>query len=212
MAWPHVDVRLLIGLALVVVALIGGLSLWNEMQVTQPIVVAARPIPAGHVVTDQDLGIAEARLEGSLGGLAVGANDRASLIGQTAQAAIPEGAMIVRPTLGHGPVIGASEVAITVPVDANAIYSGLRRGDAVAVLATSEQGRPQSLTTVLLDRAVVFDIAAEASRVALGGTAEEGGRITNVTILVPREQAESVTHALVNGRLTLTLVAAEPAS
>lgn len=210
-AWPHADMRLLVGLVLVVVALVGGLSLWNEMQVTQPIVVATRTIPAGHVVTDQDLGIAQARLEGSLAGLAIGANDRATLIGQTAHAAIPEGAMIVRPNLGRGPAIGAGEVALTVPVDANAIYPGLRRGDTVTVLATSEQGRPQSLTAAVLDRAVVFDVAAEASRVALGGTAEAGGRITNVTILVPRDQAERITHALVNGRLTLTLVSSEPA-
>lgn len=209
-ALPHADVRLLLGVVLVVVALVGGLSLWSQMRVTEPVVIAARAIPSGHVITAEDLALADARLEGPLAGLAIGEGARASLIGQTATAPIPAGAMVVRPALGTGPTIAPSETAITVPVEANAVFPGLRRGDRVGVFATSEQGRPQSLTTPLLDRAIVYDVSLEASRVSLGGSGANEGRITNVTILVPRDQAERVTHSLVNGRLTLVLVATEP--
>jgi len=196
---------------LVVVALVGGLSLWSQMRVTSPVLVAARAIPSGHVIAADDIALAEARLEGPLAGLAIGESGRAAIIGQTTVAPIPAGAMIVRPAVGTGPIVAADEVAITVPVEANAVFPGLRRGDHVGVFATSEQGRPQSLTTPLLDRATVYDVALEASRVSLGGSdANATGRITNVTLIIPRDQAERVTHALVNGRLTLVLVAREP--
>jgi len=200
----------LLGVVLVVVALVGGLSLWSQMRVTEPVVVAARAIPSGHVIAADDLALAEARLEGPLAGLAIGEGERPAIIGQTAAGPIPAGAMIVRPDLGAGPVVAPGEVAITVPVEVNAVFPGLRRGDHVGVFATSEQGRPQSLTTPLLDRAIVYDVSLEASRVSLGGSGANEGRITNVTILVPSDQAERVTHSLVNGRLTLVLVASEP--
>ncbi len=211
--WPHANTRLLVGMLLVVVALVGGLSLWSQMRVTAPIVVAARALPAGHVIAAEDLATAEARLEGPLAGLAIGNAERASVIGQTVAAPIPAGAMIVRPSLGTGPTIGPDEVAVTVPVPVDTVFARLRRGDQVAVLATSDKGHPQSLTSVLLERVTVYDVSLDTSRVTLGGSSQgsgsqgDVGRPTNVTILVPRSEAEAVTHSLVNGTLTLALVA-----
>lgn len=211
--WPHANIRLLVGMLLVVVALVGGLSLWSQMRVTVPIIVAARALPAGHVIAAEDLVAVEARLEGPLASLAIGEADRSSVIGQTVAAPIAAGAMVVRPGLGTGPTIGQDEVAVTVPVPADTVFARLRRGDQVAVLATSEKGRPQSLTSVLLERVTVYDVSLDASRVTLGGGSQSSssqgdvGRITNVTILVPRAQAEAVTNSLVNGTLTIALVA-----
>lgn len=208
---PRVDVRLLVGLALMAAAVAGGLSLWSQMRVTEPVVVAARTIPAGHVLTAGDLTVTQARLEGPLATLAIGEAELGSIVGQTATAPIHAGALVVRPGVGSGPVIGADEVAVTVPVPADAIFGKLRRGDHVAVMATSDQGKPQSLTSTLLQRATVYDVAVEASRVSIGGgNQDEDGRISNVTLLIPRAEAERVTHALVNGKLTLLLVAPDP--
>ncbi|MGE3857701.1 MAG: hypothetical protein AB7G21_12165, partial [Dehalococcoidia bacterium] len=84
-----------------------------------------------------------------------------------------------------------------------------RRGDQVAVLETSDPARPGSATKLLLDRATVYHVALDATRVGLGGgsgNSDGGGRITNVTLVVPRTEAERVTHGLVTGRLTLVLV------
>ena len=116
------------------------------------------------------------------------------------------------PDLGSGPVIGPDQVAVTVPVQADAVYARLRRGDEVAVMATSDRGKPQSLTVALLERATVFDVALESSRVSLGGggNTEEDGRLTNVTLLISRSEAQRVAHAVVNAELTVLLLAPEP--
>ena len=210
-ALPRVDVRLLAGLLLVAVAVAGGLSLWSQAQITAPVVVAAREIPPGHVIERGDLAVSQARLEGPSASLAIAEAEMTTVVGRTASAAIHAGELIVRPDLGTGPAIGPDQVAVTVPVKVDAVYPGLRRGDEVAVMATSEQGKPQSLTVTLIDRATVFNVSLESSRVSLGGSdAEEDGRPTNVTLLVPRSEAEDVAHAVVNAELTLLLLAPEP--
>lgn len=212
-ALPRADVRLLVGLALVAVALVGGLSLWRQAQVTMPVVIAAREIAAGQVIERGDLDLTQARLEGPLAALTFGEAELSTLVGSTAAAAIHPGELVVRPDLGSGPVIGPDQVAVTMPVQADAVYARLRRGDEVAVMATSDEGKPQSLTQALLERATVFEVAFESSRVSLGGggDSEQNGRLTNVTLLIPRSEAERVAHAVVNAELTLLLLAPAPA-
>ena len=216
-ALPRVDVRLLAGLALVAVAVVGGLTLWRQAQVTVPVVVAVRDLPPGHVIERADLDVTQARLEGPLASLAMRESEISGVVGRTASGRVHAGALVVRPDLGTGPVIGPDQVAVTVPVQADAVYARMRRGDEVAVMATSDKGKPQSLTVALLPRATVFDVAIESSRVTLGGgggnttDAEEGGRLTNVTLLTPRAEAERVAHAVVNSQLTLLLLAPQPA-
>lgn len=205
-ALPRMDLRLLAGLLLVAVAVAGGLAFWNAARVTEPVVVAARDIPAGHVIERSDLALAEARLEGPLASLAFGEADLSTIVGGTAAGAIHDGELVVRPDLGTGPLIGADDVAVTVPVAADTVYPELRPGDVVAVLATSERGKPQSRTVTLLERATVFSVVIEASRVSLGNDGDEAGRPANVTLVVPRSEAERVAHALVNETLTLVLL------
>lgn len=212
-ALPRVDVRLLAGLALVAVAVVGGLTLWRQAQVTVPVVVAVRDIAPGHVIERADLEVTQARLEGPLAALSIGESEISGVVGRTAVGTIHAGELVVRPDLGTGPIIGPDQVAVTVPVQADAVYARMRRGDEVAVMATSDKGKPQSLTVALLGRATVFDVAIESSRVSLGGIGggtEEKGRLTNVTLLIPRAEAERVAHAVVNAQLTLLLLASPP--
>lgn len=122
--------------------------------------------------------------------------------------------MVVWPDLASGPVIGPGEVAVTVPVEADAVYPGLRSGDAVAVLATRDKGKPESQTVTLLERAVVYDISLEPGRIAIGSGgdgAEENRGLTNVTLVVPRSEAERLAHAVVNWALTLALLSPQDA-
>ena len=62
-ALPRVDMRLLAGLALVAVSVVGGLTLWSAARTTTAVVVAARDIGSGAVIEPEDLALAEARLE-----------------------------------------------------------------------------------------------------------------------------------------------------
>ncbi len=213
-ALPRVDVRLLAGLALVAVSVAGGLSLWSAARTTVPVVVAARDIGSGAVIEEGDLTLAEARLEGPLAALALPGAELGSALGRTATGAIHAGELVVRPDLGAGPAIGPGELAVTIPVPDDGVFRRLRRGDVVAVMATSDPGRPESRTVALLERAVVYAVALESTRVSLGGSgdASEDGRPANVTLVIPRGRAEAVAHALVNSELTLLLRPPEPVS
>lgn len=209
-AFPRIDVRLVLGIALVSVAVAGGLVFWNAVRQTTPFVVAAREIAPGHTITPDDLGVTEARVEGSLAMLAIREADAQSVIGRTAMEPIHPGALVLQPSLGSGPTVGPDQVAITIPVDANAVYPLLRAGDSVAVLATKDKGTPDSQTTTVLERATVYDVGGDATRVTLGSGDSDGddqsGPLANVTVITPRVQVEQVTHALVDSQLTLVLL------
>ncbi len=211
-ALPRVDVRLVAGLALVLVSVVGGLTLWRQAQITTPVVIAARAIDPGDVIQPDDLAVSPARLSGSLASLAVPGAEVAAVAGHTATGPIHEGELVVRPDLGQGPVIGPGELAVTIPVADDSVYGRLRRGDAVAVMATYDAGQPESRTVALLERATVYAVALEASRVSLGGgdSRDEEGLPIGVTLVIPREAAARVAHAVVNAELTLLLLAPDP--
>jgi len=201
---------MLLGVALVAASVVGGLLFWGSARETVPVLVAARDIPAGHVIGADDLSVARVRVEGSLSSLAIREGELDQVKGRTTGTAVHAGEMVVWPDLASGPVIGPNDVAVTVPVEADAVYPGLRPGDAVAVLATSDRGKPESRTVTLLERAIVYHVSLEPGRTAMGRGGDGGQeerRLTNVTLVVPKSEAERVAHAVVNWDLTLALLA-----
>jgi len=206
---------MLLGVALVAASVVGGLLFWGSTSETIPVLVAARDIPAGHVIQADDLSVTRVRLEGSLSSLAVREGELDQVTGRTTGTVVHAGEMVVWPDLASGPVIGANDVAVTVPVEADAVYPGLRPGDVVAVLATSDRGKPESRTVTLLERAVIYDVSLEPGRIAIGRGSdggEEDRGLTNVTLVVPRSEAERLAHAVVNWDLTLALLAPDNGS
>jgi len=210
----RVDGRMLLGLVLVVASVGGGLLFWGSTRETVPVLVASRDLPAGHVIQSDDLRVARVRLEADLGSLAIPDARLDEAVGRATAGPVHGGEMLVWPDLASGPAIGPDEVAMTVPVEADAVYAGLRPGDAVAVLATRDKGKASSQTVTLLDRAVVYAVSLEPGPIALGsrGQAEEERGLTNVTLLVPRSEAERVADATVNGDITLALLPPADAS
>ncbi|MPZ49726.1 MAG: hypothetical protein GEU75_10620 [Dehalococcoidia bacterium] len=206
-AW--LDGRMLLGAALVAISVAGGVIFWGAARETAPVLVASADLPAGHVVTTSDLTVAEVKLDARLSSLAVPEADLNTVVGRTLAGRVHAGEMLVRPDLASGPTIGATEVGMTVPVNADAVYSGLRPGDAVAVLATRDKDKPTSQTVTLLERAVVYELAREPGRLAVSGGSDgepEDRALTNVTLIVPRAEAERLAHAVVNWQLTLALL------
>lgn len=205
----RVDRRMLAGVLLVVVSLAGGLLLWRSATDTTPILVAARDIPPGHVLQRDDLRIGEARLDGSLASMALTDADLEAAVGRSTSTTIHAGEMVVAPDLASGPVLGADEVAVTIPVAADTIYPGLRPTDQVALLATSNVGKPESRTVTLIDRATVFAIGLERRviRSSTSNDPNDGATVANITFAVPRSEAEAVAHAVANATITVVLLA-----
>jgi Flp pilus assembly protein CpaB len=203
---------MLLGVALVALSVVGGLLFWGAARETVPILVADTDLTPGHVIQPSDLSIAQVKLDDRLSSLAIPEADRSAVVGRAVGQEVHAGAMLLWPDLATGPVLGSSEVAMTVPVQAESVYSHLRPGDTVAVLATRDKDKPQSTTVTLLDRAVVYDVTFEAGRLSVGRSAddEETRGLTNVTLIVPRAEAERLAHAVVNWQLTLALLPPEP--
>ena len=204
----RIDRRMVVGIALVGVSLAGGLVLWRGATGTTMVVVAARDIPPGHVIQRDDLALSEASLSGALESLSLEDTEIETAVGRTAGFAIHAGELVVRPDLADNTALGADQVAVTIPVETDNVYAGLRPTDEVALLATVNVGEPDSTTTTLLDRAVVFDVALERGIVrstSANGTQAEGD-VTNVTLAIPRSEAERVANALVNAELTVVLL------
>ena len=204
----RVDGRMLLGVALVAAAAIGGLLFWGSARETVPVLVATRDLPAGHVLQADDLSVAQLRLEGDLSSLAIPDAELDAVAGRTTGTAVHAGEMLVWPDLTTGPVIGPGEVAITVPVEADAVYPGLRAGDSVAVLGTSDKDEPGSQTVTLLESAVVYDISLEPGPI-IGRDGEEARGLSNVTLVVPRSEAERVAHAVVGWDVTLAFLSTQ---
>jgi len=182
--------------------------LWRGTTDTTMGVVAARDIPPGHVIQRDDLALSEASLSGVLESLVLEDAEIDAAIGRTAGSAIHAGELVVRPDLASSTALGADQVAVTIPVETDSVYAGLRPTDEVALLATVNAGEPDSTTTTLLDRAVVFDVALERGIVrstSADGTQADGD-VTNVTLAIPRSEAERVANALANAELTVVLL------
>ena len=205
----RVDRRMLAGVLLVVVSVAGGLLLWRSATDTTPILVAARDIPPGHVLQRDDIRIGEARLDGSLASMALTDADLEAALGRTTSTTIHAGEMVVAPDLASGPLLGADEVAVTIPVAADTIYPGLRPTDQVSLLATSNAGKLESKTVTLLDRTTVFAIGLERRviRSSTSNDPNDGATVANITLAVPRSQAEAVAHAVANATITVVLLA-----
>ncbi len=207
----RIDARMLLGVALVAVSIIGGLLLWGSARDTVPVVVANREMPQGHVVQASDLSIAQLRTEGALSSLVIPQAEVNSLVGRTLGTRVVAGEPVIRPDLSSGPVIGAGEVAITIPVDANAVYSGLRPGDAVTVLGTAGGSQAAGPTVTVLQRALVYDVSAERGPTTIGSNGQGTRRLSNVTLVVLSGDAEKVAHAAVSWTVTLALLAPDGA-
>jgi Flp pilus assembly protein CpaB len=208
----RIDGRMLLGVALVAVSIIGGLFLWGSASDTTAVVVANKDMPQGHVIEAGDLSTTELRAEGGLSSLLIPQAEVGSLVGRTLGTRVVAGEPVIRPDLSSGPVIGAGEVAITIPVNADSAYPGLRPGDAVTVLGTAGGSQAVGPTVTVLERAVVYDVSAERTPTTIGSDGQSTRGLSNVTLVVPSGVAEQVAHAAVSWTVTLALLAPDGAA
>lgn len=208
----RIDGRMLLGVALVAVSIIGGLLLLGSASDTTAVVVANKDMPQGHVIEAGDLSTTQLRAEGGLSSLLIPQAEVGSLVGRTLGTRVVAGEPVIRPDLSSGPVIGAGEVAITIPVNADSVYPGLRPGDAVTVLGTAGGSQADGPTVTVLKRALVYDVSAERSPTSIGSDGQSTRGLTNVTLVVPSGVAEQVAHAAVSWTVTLALLASDGAA
>lgn len=164
---------------------------------TTPVVVAAADLPAGAVLTADDLGTAAWPPDLVPSGAAV---DAAALDGRVLAAPVRRGepltdARVVGPGLWSRVPLG--EVAVPVRLADLAVAALLRPGDRVDVLATVEG----SGTEVVASRALV--LAVPGPDEATAGLSAAGAGL--LVLAVPPDVAGALATATTSGTLTVTL-------
>jgi hypothetical protein len=164
-----------------------------------PVVVVVNEIPAGHVVSREDLSTVDVA-----GGVtAVGAGNISSVVGLTATVTLLPDTLLQRSMVTEGPLLDAGEAQVGVEVVGGQLPAGgLAAGDTVLVLqlpdksATNAAGA-QAEARTLVEKATVFATAPDPS--------DASG--TLVTLVAPAAAAPAIATASNFGVVALVKVA-----
>ena len=125
-----------------------------------PVLVVAREVPAGQVVGDQDVRVAELGLAPGVATLGVG--DRGRVVGRVASVPLAAGQVLTPAAMVEGgPALGPGRVAMSVAVAPEHAAAGLlRAGDRVAVVASGTPDQPDVRAGVVLSSVPVLSVLA----------------------------------------------------
>ncbi len=196
----------LLGTLLVAVAGLLGAWVFTASTETISVMVAAREIGPGEVVTATDMRVVEM---GKTGGLrAIQSSQQDLVIGRAARGPIPEGTVLNTGLFAaEGQVIPAGWVVVGAALEPGAAPSAqLAAGDRVRVLGVERvagalpEGAPEPEAAVLAE-GTVWSVERGAQ-----------GTVTSkmwVSVLVPSGSQTTVAQAAADGRLRLALIGAD---
>jgi hypothetical protein len=165
---------------------------WQQKGDQRAVLVIAEPVPAGTVITAEDLAIIEVSgVEG-----AIPSADGDTVIGSTATVGLVDGQILTSDMVTSDPLPGPGERVVGLQLDATRAPAGLAPGDVVVVIAVPPEGDPS--TPGDLDNPTVLAPAATVASAA----AIEGAGI-RLTLVVPEPVAERVTAYVAAGRVAL---------
>lgn len=192
--FPPVDARIVGGIVLVAISIVGGLRLTRAPDPATRVYVAAADLDAGHVLTTSDLTTAEVR-GGSevLAGLARFGRAGAP-VGRSLRVGLRQGAAISLDLLGAGVTAGRE---ITIPATPeHALGGDVRAGDRIDVFATFEKGTDASRTVTVARSATVHGVVRSE-----GLFGQHGGAVTALTLDVDPDAAIALAFAARNAEL-----------
>jgi Flp pilus assembly protein CpaB len=207
----RLNVRALTGLFLALAAFAGSVAFWTVVSDTRPVLVATRDLPAGATLVASDLAVARVRLDEALYAAALPAAAQAELVGRPLAHPLHRDQLLVRAQLSARPPLAAGQVALPISVDAASAAGGrVRPGDVVRVLVTTDKGKPESRTSVVLEGAPVHDVGYEQRAAVVGGEPDRAARgpLSSLTLAVTPEEALRLAHARHNGAIDVALVPA----
>lgn len=130
---------LLAGLAMVAVGALAAIWLVSASGHRVPVVMAARDVPYGAVLTRADLTTTAVSVDPSVA--TVPAADTALLVGQTATTTLTTGQLLTRAQVTVGGVLKTGEVLVPLPVPAGRLPAGgLNAGDRLLVVDAPPTG------------------------------------------------------------------------
>src|SRR5690625_773688 len=186
--------------ALAVLLIVGGAAvaalLALNVDSREPMLVARQDIPAGKVVEESDLAVRPVAAEDTrlIPGRSAG-QDR--VIGQTAQATIPENQSLETPMLGTESALEGDSVAVGAALSAGRFPAGLQPGDVVSLVNAADGS----------GEVIVPEARVESFTSTSGAEGEvAGGSGAVATFLVDSGQSANVASAAAADSLSAVLV------
>jgi Flp pilus assembly protein CpaB len=197
---PRVDVRVVVGVFLMLLSVVGGASVIRHANTRTTVLVVARPLQPGEVISADDLRPAEVGLDPSLQGV-VPAREETNVVGRVAGAPLLPGELLTRFALSST-AIPKGFVAMSVSARREGAVGGqVRSGDHVDVIATRGSNTGRTAARTLLHDVVVSRVGESS------GLAANPGQLV-VTLLIPARAAEQLAAAQAAGEIDLALLPA----
>jgi len=196
----RLDLRVAMGLVLMLVAVLGGASLIRSAQERTPVLLVAGSVQPGEVIDSADVRVAEASLPAGVD--YVPASMRDQVVGRVATEPLWEGKILSSASVSEAPPLPPGTVAITLLLPAESALGGdVRAGDRVAVIssptpdqAAAGEDRP---ATILFPEVPVLSVRRASS-------AEGQGLLVTLTLRL--EEARALAEARSRGRVDLALL------
>jgi Flp pilus assembly protein CpaB len=195
----RVDMRVAMGILLMFAAIVGGATLLKGAQSRTPVIVAARAVEPGDVITSEDLRVADVALEGHVE--SISAAEISRVTGKIAAEPLYSGKMLTSRSVAAGPPVPAGYVAMAIALNPEkAIGGSLGSGNRVALVATRNPGRPDASSVLLFDDVPVVSVSSRT-----GGE----GQLVIVTLQLRPEDARALAEARNSGEIDLLLLSGE---
>ncbi|MFC8429265.1 SAF domain-containing protein [Streptomyces sp. NPDC057253] len=151
---------LLVGMLLVLGCTAGGVVVATSVGNQEPVLVLARPVTVGQVLSDRDLREESVAASSRLRFIPV--RSKSSVEGRPVAYSLPEGAPLTRNVLGAAHVPPAGQAVAAVGLKAGQFPPGVQSGNRVAVVVVADNGNTASSTSTAWD-ASVTDVRRDAT-------------------------------------------------
>lgn len=200
----RLDLRLVLGLAIALVAFLAGIWVYSEGRPqTTSILVAARDLPAGAVIGEGDLRVEQSPVSRTLQAALV--SDRSQVVGKVAARPIASGEPILTSSLAQGLPLEEGEMAVALPVlDRVYLPYQVRAGDRGFLYAIAAGPGAVQQSVLVSEKVRVLAVVRAPQQAGAGPQVE--GPPTNVTIAVPRGEADLVARAIAQNIVALVLL------
>ena len=192
----RIDLRVAVGLLLMLVAIFGGASLIRTAQARIPVLVGAAAVQPGDVITASDIRVADLSLSGGVAYLP--ASMRQQIVGKVAAEPLWDGKLLGPNSIAQSTPLPPGMVAMSLLLKADhAVAGSLRPGDNVAIIASPPSGQAAQQTTILFTSVPVLSVSRARP--------EDGGGFT-VTLRLRLDQARALAAARSAGSVDLVLL------
>jgi hypothetical protein len=195
------DVRLVAGVALVLLAVVAGARVFAAAGRYTEVYVARQPLAPGEHLRADDLGIGRIRFGGG-GGSYIAATGSPP-VGYLVTRYVGLGELVPLAALSGSGAAPAQSRLVTVPVAPGHLPDDLAHGDLIDLYLTPKVSDTDNVpppTTVLTSVAVDSDDA--------GSQSLSGGSMVSLVLAVPLDRVASVVHAVESGTLDVVRVPA----